>query len=252
MIELSATRITTYMDCPLKYRFRYVERIEPEAIAPALAFGSCFHRAVKYFHTRLMQGDTPDIRDIEIAFIDEWEAAQTVPIAWNGETPLMLERQGLEMLAAYVNAFDDTTPAQAVESEFRAPVVNLTSGEVLADIVLVGIIDRLDGEASPVELKTASKTWSQHMADSSLQMTLYSYYAALTTQKPLINGRFEIVTKCKSPKVQTFRTQRAPHHFDQLYRTIEMIAESIATGIFYPKPSQYCPGCDYSEECAKW
>ena len=49
MMELSATKIDTYLRCPLLYKMRYIDLLESEAIAPALALGSAIHGSIKYF-----------------------------------------------------------------------------------------------------------------------------------------------------------------------------------------------------------
>jgi len=170
MLQLSATKITTYMDCPLKFKFRYIDHIEPDTVAPALAFGSSFHSAVKCFHTQLMAGAAPDVDAIRDMFVEYWRAAQTVPIAWNGDTPETLEQTGLTMLDCYIAGFADTKSPIAVETSFTTPVINLLTGETLEDVTITGIIDRITADGTPVELKTASRAWTQFNADSSLQI----------------------------------------------------------------------------------
>ncbi len=367
MLQLSATKITTYMDCPLKFKFRYIDRIEPETVAPALAFGSSFHSALKHFHTQIMSGTTPCITTIHDMFIEYWRAAQTVPIAWNSDTPDALEQTGIAMLDCYIAGFADATPPLAVETSFTTPVVNLLTGETLEGVTITGIIDRITSDGTPVELKTASRAWTQFMADSSLQMTIYAAHlyhqlciraadesalpasdsptgefpdgfpnhqhgvvtdgnalpasdsahcefpdgfpnrqhgvatdgnalpASDSAYENLIDGffgcpaeqhshpiastphampleshapllatlpssnrrssmpcRFEVVTKTKTPKLLTFTTRRTLTHFTQLYRTIDIIATSITQNHFYPKPCQFCPACDYFDQCTKW
>lgn len=106
-MEISASKITTYLDCPLKYKFKYIDRIEPEEIQPGLALGSSFHRTIKHFYKRLMEGQNLTTEQLEAAFRQDWEVAQTIPISWNGESPEQLERQGLELLKAYISGIGE-------------------------------------------------------------------------------------------------------------------------------------------------
>jgi hypothetical protein len=84
MFEISATKLDTYMQCPLKFRFRYVERIEPEETSPALAFGSAVHGTIKHYYKRLMEGRKLEMNELAAAFIQDWEVACSVPVRWNG------------------------------------------------------------------------------------------------------------------------------------------------------------------------
>lgn len=252
MFEISASKITTYMDCPLKFRFRYVDRIEPEEMQPGLAFGSSFHRTVKFFYKRLMDGQRLDAEQIEQAFKEDWAVAQTVPISWNGESPEDLERQGIELLRAYIGADVDVDTPQAVETTFRIPLINLLTGEKQDDVELVGIIDRVNQDDEPVELKTAARSWNQLQADTSIQMTIYAYRLAILTGREQVAGRFEVMVKTKTPKLQILETARALRHFDQLYRTIVPVIRCIQDRRFFPKSGMFCGSCEYGFECLKW
>lgn len=37
------TQLDTYLRCPLRYRFTYIDRLAPEFLAASLAFGSGIH-----------------------------------------------------------------------------------------------------------------------------------------------------------------------------------------------------------------
>lgn len=251
-MDLSASKITTYLDCPLKFKFRYVDKIESEETSAALAMGSAFHRTVKHFYTRLMDGQQLGLDALEQAFRQDWEVAQTVPISWNGDGPEAIERQGLDMLRIYLEGIGDLSTPLAVESQFRIPVVNIVTGEKLNDVELVGIIDRVGPNEEPVELKTSARSWNQQQADASLQMTAYAYHLALLTGQEEITGRFEVVVKNKTPKLQILNTKRTPHHFDQLFRIMSTAVRCVQEGIWYPNPGMFCSGCEYADECAAW
>ena len=62
MISLSASKITTYLQCPRRYRFRYVMKVVPAWKPAALALGSAVHGALETFHQQRAAGMsmTPD------------------------------------------------------------------------------------------------------------------------------------------------------------------------------------------------
>ena len=51
-LHISPSQVRTYLSCPLKYRFSYVEQRQPERISMALPFGSSI-TAVRLKHTEI-------------------------------------------------------------------------------------------------------------------------------------------------------------------------------------------------------
>ena len=56
--HFSYSQLSTFLACPLQYRFRYVELIPPAFTTSALVFGSSIHEAVAAFHQQHLIGDT--------------------------------------------------------------------------------------------------------------------------------------------------------------------------------------------------
>ena len=251
-MRISASRIDCYLQCPLKYKFRYIDQIEPDAIQPGLAFGSSVHRSIAHFYQRLMAGEILSIEQLHTAFQLDWEVAQTVPIAWNGQAPDEMEKQGCDMLTAYMAATPDPLPPLAVEKEINVPLVNLNTGEICKDVSLFGYIDRIERGNAPVELKTAARSWSQMQAEQYLQMTANSYALAYEALADAVDGLFEVIVKNKAPRIQHLVTRRTVHDFDRWFRTVVQIIESIVDERFYPNPGFLCPSCDYATECSSW
>ncbi|OQA86195.1 MAG: PD-(D/E)XK nuclease superfamily protein [bacterium ADurb.Bin236] len=252
-MELSSTKIDAYLQCPLKYRFRYIDGIEPEETSAPLVFGSAVHGTLKHFHKRRMEGKKLSSEEVAAAFAEDWEAACAVPVKWNGSSPEQLQEQGIQLLNAYLEAAPISEPPLAVEQKLHAPVIHLGTGEMLDGVGLVGIIDRIDPGIRPVELKTSSQSYSQLRVDISLQFTIYSYLLAYYHECDEIDGDYEIIVKTKTPKFQRLSTHRCIHDFDRLFRIIKSVSRGIESGIFHPSPSHmFCPGCDYAKECVAW
>ena len=50
--SLSATSILTYMDCPLQYKYRYVDKIPGAPEKPNLILGNVIHKVLELFHKK--------------------------------------------------------------------------------------------------------------------------------------------------------------------------------------------------------
>ena len=70
--HVSFTQLDQYLRCPLRYRFTYVDRLEPEFLPAALAFGSGIHGAAAFLFRGLAQGVRPSLADVQGYFESVW------------------------------------------------------------------------------------------------------------------------------------------------------------------------------------
>src|SRR2546422_61043 len=71
--HVSFTQIDQYLRCPLKYRFTYLDRLEPDFVPAALAFGSGIHGAAAFFFRGAGQGERPTVADVQGYFEALWK-----------------------------------------------------------------------------------------------------------------------------------------------------------------------------------
>src|SRR6266498_4186117 len=71
--HVSFTQIDQYLRCPLKYKFTYVDRLEPEFVPAALAFGSGIHGAAAFFLRGAAAGTQPSVADVQGYFEGYWQ-----------------------------------------------------------------------------------------------------------------------------------------------------------------------------------
>ena len=56
---VSWSQLNTFRRCPLQYRFRYLDKVQPEYIASSLLIGSSIHSAIELYHRRELEGAPP-------------------------------------------------------------------------------------------------------------------------------------------------------------------------------------------------
>src|SRR3990167_4445279 len=71
--HVSFTQIDQYLRCPLKYRFTYLDRLEPYFVPVALAFSSGIHGAAAFFFRGAGQGERPSVADVQGYFETLWK-----------------------------------------------------------------------------------------------------------------------------------------------------------------------------------
>jgi RecB family exonuclease len=98
------------------------------------------------------------------------------------------------------------TEILGVEQPFGVPLIDLDTGEVL-DRALVGTLDLIERDAEGrivvVDLKTSARKHSDLQVEASLQLSVYSYAAAMNGLADLedLRLRFDVLTKTKQPEL---------------------------------------------------
>jgi hypothetical protein len=155
---ISFTQLDQYLRCPLKYRFIYIDRIDPEFVPASLIFGRGIHVAAAHYFRGVAAGARPTVADVQGVFATYWDLETSLrPVKfWKGSKAESLD-QAAQMLAVFHAAQDPTIEVIAVEQRFTVPLIDQTTGEVL-DPELVVVLDLLErdreGRLVVVDLKT--------------------------------------------------------------------------------------------------
>jgi RecB family exonuclease len=180
LFACTPTRLTTWLDCPRRYRFTYLDRPPPPKGPPWAhnSLGSSVHLALAGWH-RL----DPRERSVEAAgrllehvwlrdgFRDDEQAA-----AWRS--------RARDMVMRYVDTLDPAEEPVGIER---------TVGMRTETLAVSGRIDRLDlrheddGEALVVvDYKTGQRELTSYDARSSLALALYALAAGRTFRRPCV------------------------------------------------------------------
>jgi len=247
---LSFSQIQTYLGCPLKYRFQYVDLIPRPWRAAAMAFGSSVHAAVEWFHKERLVGRSPDLVEVLKVFDADWYAQNVEPLVFSErESKDSLLEKGRAMLQLYVEA-PDHKPARLVEEWFELDLADPQTGEVL-DVRLRGVFDLVEEDDTLVDLKTAARTLEAGGLERHLQLSTYALVYFLLTEK-IPNLRLDMLLKTAKPRLERHPTTRSIEDLGWAARLIREVALAIETEHFYPNPSWRCTECEYFAHCQQW
>ena len=238
MRRYSYSKISSFLRCPRLFRFRYLDRAEPERLSLALPVGSATHDAVGWEVSERARGREPTAAEIHQVFRELLEARVEISsCAVVGNVEEAIET-GRRMVDAYV-AFGRIQGVSTIEGEHQA--------EIGGDLSLEGRIDFVRDDESGVELvelKTSARAWSQSQADLSLQAASYSILTGIPTV------RYVIITKAKAAKVQELVTRCDKRRLAQLRDTIREVDTAICAGAFPRNISPMtCGGCEFRNRC---
>ena len=164
---LSPTRISAYLECAVKYRYLYIDKIGRFYLRarPGYSFGSTLHSVLQSFHE---EGATQTREELVAQVEQRWISA-------GYESPqqeLEYRAAGLEIVQAY-HAAAETRASLAIETF-------ATEKTIRADMdrfFLSGRVDRIDrhpdGAFEIVDYKSGRLTTSPEQVAASLAMSIY-------------------------------------------------------------------------------
>ncbi|MCJ7652108.1 MAG: PD-(D/E)XK nuclease family protein [Actinobacteria bacterium] len=235
-MKISYSAVSSYQNCPLQYKFQYVDKI-PSLPSPALSFGQSVHEALRWFYD-IPTGDPHPLEE----FLDYLEEC------WSGEGYSSNEEEARYFLQArsalelfYRNLGDFRIPA-ALERRF---VVDL------GFCYLSGVIDRLDkdpeGGFEIIDYKTNRRLPPAKKLHEDLQLPIYHIAVEkiwevspekVTFHYLLLNHRHSMTI--------------TPERVEGALGDIKRVIECIENEAFDPRKNPLCPWCDYIGICPAW
>ncbi len=259
--SLSPSRAGDFMQCPLLYRFRVIDKL-PEKPSAAATRGTVVHAVLeRLFDAPAAERSAPRARAMVVR---EWERllARRPELAelFTGSSAEGVEgaADGAELARWLAEAeglverwfsLEDPTRLEPAERELRVEA-RLESG-----LRLRGIIDRVDvapsGEVRIVDYKTGKAPRPEFAANALFQMKFYAL--VLWRLRGTVPRRLQLVY-LGSSDVLTYD----PGESDllgverKLLALWEAIRRATETGDWRPKPSRLCDWCDHQAHCPEF
>lgn len=235
--HLSYSRISRFAQCPLAYRFHYVDR-RKSTPGPALGFGTLVHAVLE----DLVREHMEDERQGPLC-LDRAKALYAAHFARGTLTEPGTFEEGWSLVRRFVREEGvlDHRDLLAVEQEFRLPVGRFT---------VLGFIDRVDlaGDrtARILDYKTNRLLFTEEELHTSLQMSLYEL--AVRQLWPWVE-HVEMAFVMLRHGVRQ-ETRRTPEQLDAALAYIEAMGErmEVATD-FPPRLNPNCGYCDHRAHC---
>jgi putative RecB family exonuclease len=248
--HFSVTQLNTYLSCPFKYYLQYEEKLPWEKVPSGVAFGSAVHRTIERFNKSLIDGGMDERGAIEV-FSGEWTAESgrdEVEYRHPDEQEELMDK-GKRLIQLYSQQFSGIKP-QAVERVFRLPILDISTGMFEASRDVLGAID-LIADNEVLEVKTSARSINQREADTSLQLTLYSWAYRMVYGVEEKALKTVALLKTAKPAIQVTQTYRTADDHTRLVELISQVIRAIELRIFYRNPNtRYgCDGCVYRAAC---
>ncbi|HEA46959.1 MAG TPA: PD-(D/E)XK nuclease family protein [bacterium] len=255
-VRLSYSKISTYSQCPLKYKYQYIEK-RPTKPSPYLDFGSTIHNTLRDYHSNF-DPKKASLEDLMVVYQRNW-----ISTAYKDkEEEERFREQGRRILEAYYEkAKADPNQVLYLEEFFKVKI---------GDYELVGKIDRVDrlpdGGWEIIDYKTARRIKDESELESPLHPTevqetlqLDIYYIACQENWRRAPKKLSIYYlaaqengQYRPRKVSVSRSGGEAQRIKALKRAIHNIAQGIRKEDFLPKRGVLCGWCDFYSLCAAW
>ncbi|MBV1937640.1 PD-(D/E)XK nuclease family protein [Streptomyces sp. BV286] len=254
--SLSPSRAGDFMQCPLLYRFRVIDKL-PEKPSEAATRGTLVHAVLeRLFDSPATERTAPRAKSLipgqwdrlreakpELAelFADDDEQVAGERLArWLGEAERLVERWF---------TLEDPTRLEPAERELFVEA-RLDSG-----LKLRGIIDRVDvaptGEVRIVDYKTGKAPRPEYAEGALFQMKFYAL--VVWRLKQVVPRRLQLVY-LGSGDVLTY--DPVPADLERVERKLHALWEAIRlateTGEWRPRPTKLCGWCDHRSVCPEF
>ncbi len=244
----SHSRLSTFEQCPLKFKYKYIEFIQPEFEETIESFlGKQVHDVLEWIYSN-PERSRLNLDNIIHYFIENWNRnfnsqIKTVKINLTAEDYF---NKGIKFLINYFTSnapFDDNTIATEKKIQF-----NLDSE---GKYQLVGYIDRLvhNPETNIFEIhdyKTGSSMKSQEELDNDRQLALYSLAVRELYEEA---DEIRLIWHFLEHNKKMIST-RTLGQLEQLRQEIMQLINKIeSTTDFHPIPGCLCNWCEYQNYC---
>ena len=247
---LSASRLKSYLTCPLRFYFEKVLQFK-KPTSPAAHLGKAVHAGLAAYHTGLWRGGDISADTITRKFSQEFsKLEEEQPVRWKAGERAESLAAGDKLIRAYL---DDEFPRQrpkpiGVEVRLEADIPGIAIPLVgVADLVHVG--NRLtDFKTTGVTPNPTLEAW-QH----ELQLTAYDLLIGENTGEPVSESELVWLVKTKSPKIvrQVLPALDAVKR-ERFKSLADVYVRGNERGDYHPAPGQHCAWCQFRNECGKW
>jgi len=263
-LHLSASSITTLVECPREFLYHYIQGQQPQDTCASLILGSAVHEALATFYNQIRQSGTePDLATLVEVATAALQAPPKAPVTWKkGESIESLIAQATAMLKAFVVTGYRPAHILAVEHRFVVPLRNPITHEPLPECLLgtFDLLEERDGRVIVTDHKTCARLDADRTAAPDTQMALYAHAARTLLGVDEVDLQFQFLVKTRDPSVTTLPITRTdPAKEERGALTLAASASMIISlALTHPHPqlvlpkhrSWRCPTCSYRTLCA--
>ena len=246
---VSASRLSLFLQCRLKFYFRYVLKL-PKPKTASLHLGSAVHAVLKAWNKARWLQQPLSLKEVHENYQQAWADTTEGPVQWEPGEEEDDKTTGWRLCDTYIrqNAAMALTKPDAVEVSIDADLARHGLPR------LIGILDLVQ-HGSIIDYKTSASTPNPgtvghlHEIQTSSYAILYRY----NTDQQETGMQLHHLVKLKNPKVViTPLPSMSSAQQTRLFRQMEAYLEGLQRRDFIPSPGMHCSSCEFFNECKRW
>ncbi len=252
-IVYSQSRLGSFDDCRLKYKYHYIDRLESDIDTIEAFRGSVVHKVLEELYKLVKAGTVKPLEWAVGLYDDTWKKNYhaNIKIVKKGVALDGYYQKGKEAVISYYECYKPFDQAKVVDTE---RMIRFTVRDGKEEHAFLGILDRLDwNDKTQIfeihDYKTSSSLMTQEEADTDWQLGLY--HIALKEKWPDIKEvklvwhsllfNKEIISSRTEVQLETLQKE--------VIGEIKKIEECTE---FSPHKSALCDWCEYQTICPLW
>ena len=246
---VSASRLSLFLQCRLKFYYRYVLRLQKPK-TPSLHLGSAVHTVLKaWSKARWLRQPFP-LKAVHETYLQAWTDTTEGSVEWEPGEEESDKTTGWRLLDTYLREHH-------VPAEIKPDAVEVS---VEADLYkhglpkLIGILDLVQ-QGQIIDYKTTSTTPNAEKVvhTTEIQTSAYAILYRHNTGREEAGVQLHHLVKLKNPKVViTTMPPMSQQQQTRLYRQMEAYVQGLQRGDFIPSPGMHCASCEFFNECRRW
>jgi putative RecB family exonuclease len=251
----SHSRIASFENCPLQYKFRYIDKVEiAECESVETFLGSRVHEAIQKIYDDVNKGKHNTREEILAFYHESWKKQwhDRVVIVEKGLVQENYRSVGETCVQDYYNRHAPFTDGKTIGIEYPVNIDLTGSGRYKIRGYIDRLVKRGDGEYEIHDYKTNKSLPTQEEKDVDRQLALYQI--GIQKSWPDVREvtlvwhfvRFDTIIRSKRTSVELEELRQV------LAAKIDEIEAAVARDDFPANKSPLCNYCDYKPICPMW
>lgn len=248
----SHSQLSTFEQCPLKFKFRYLDKVPKPAERTVEAFtGSLVHETLQKLYDDLKYQKLNPLEDLLAFYHQQWRRN------WNSGIQLVREglseehyrEYGAACIRNYYQRHQPFNQSITLATEMHLVFQLDDAGQYKFQGYIDRLARRADGVYEIHDYKTGGSLPDQAHVDCDRQLALYQ--VGLQTKWRDVES-VELIWHYIGLD-STLVSRRTPEQLAELrQKTIELIQRIESATEFPPSKSQFCDWCEYRAMCPLW
>jgi len=246
---VSASRLSLFLQCRLKFYFRYVLKLKKPKTA-SLHLGNAVHTVLKAWNKARWVQQPLSLKEVHETYQTAWADNNEGSVKWEPGEEEADKTTGWRLLDTYLR--ESHLPAAIKPDAVEVPVEADLQQHGLPR--LIGILDLVQ-QRQIIDYKTSATTPNADKVahTTEIQTCSYAILYRHNTGAQEAGMQLHHLVKLKNPKVViTTLSPMSTGQKNRLFRQMEAYLEGLQRRDFIPSPGMHCSGCEFFNECRLW